>query len=82
MIGQNAGLPNIKGSFGSHNNSLAGGEGVFSVETVQGSAPGGNVLGVFGRKAIFDASKLNEIYGRSDNVTTMNLSVKYWKRIA
>ena len=82
LIGQNEGLPNIKGSVSSHNNSLADGTGAFSVETVQGYAPSGNVLGFFGRKAIFDASKLNKIYGRSDNVTTMNLSVKYWKRIA
>lgn len=82
LIGQNEGLPNIKGSVSSHNNSLAGGEGVFSVENAQGPAPSGDVLGFFGRKAIFDASKSNKIYGRSDNVTTMNLSVKYWKRIS
>ena len=82
MIGQNEGLPNIEGYFTSHNNSLFGGKGAFSIESAAPYSPHGDVLGTFGQKAIFDASKSNKIYGRSDNVTTMNLSVKYWERIA
>ena len=82
LIGQNDGLPNIKASILSHNNSFNGGSGAFSVRSVSALAPSGDVLGLFGNEAIFDASKSNKIYGRSDNITTRNLSVKYWKRIS
>lgn len=82
LIGQNDGLPNIEASVLSHNSSFSYGEGAFSVNTKSSLSPGGNTLGMFGDVAIFDASKSNEVYGRSDNVTTRNLSFKYWKRIA
>lgn len=82
MIGQNEGLPNIEGSITSHNNSFSKGNGAFSVELVDTNSISGTNVAYFGNKAILDARKSNKVYGRSDNVTTRNLSVKYWKRIA
>lgn len=82
LIGQNDGLPNITGSLISHNNSFSSGYGAFSVNVVNSLAPGGEIIGPFSKEATFHASKSNKVYGRSDNVTTRNLSVKYWKRIA
>ena len=82
MIGQNEGLPNITGSFvpWGYRWSLNP-QGAFSQS--KDNAPAYEETGAdWGSQIEFDASRSNGIYGASNHVTTVNLTIKYWKRTA
>lgn len=60
-------LPNIKGSVGTHNHSLANLDGVLFKGDLYGSTQGLSGVGSFPNIAIFDASGYNNIYNDSYN---------------
>lgn len=69
-----AGLPNITGTFESHNRSLSGGTGAFTGSS-NGSSQGLSGVGSFPRTMTLDASNSNSIYGNS--TTVQPTSVRY-----
>ena len=72
----NAGLPQITGSFDSHNNSISGGTGCFVPSDYQSSAGLGGV-GSFPHTMTFKASSSNSIYGKSSTVQPASVKT-YW----
>ena len=82
MIGQNEGLPNITGSFvpWAYKNGLDP-TGAFS-QSKENVKAYKEVVFYEGSQINFDASRSNSIYGASNHVTTVNLTIKYWKRTA
>lgn len=72
-----AGLPNITGDGGGYFSSASGNStGAFSGQSVFGN---GNVsAGSASRKAVFDASLSNQIYGKSDTVTPASTTLYPW----
>lgn len=80
-----AGLPNIKGSLYTHNNSFGGGgkSGAITTNVVSAYAVGGTVLGTWGNTATFNAHNSNEIYSDDcDTVQPPAFLVHFWKRTA
>lgn len=75
-----AGLPEIEGTFGSHNGSISGGSGAFKLSG-DVSATGGSVPH-FPSKASFNASRANTIYGQNDTVQPPAYVVNVWRRTA
>lgn len=91
LIGQNEGLPNIKGSLDMR--GMEGGEATvlgtysgalfrnnYSGESHTQLKDGGT--GSYRSRFGFDASRSNNIYARNSHVTPFNLSLKVWKRIS
>lgn len=82
---QSAGLPNIKGTFG----TVPTGEGYDSQntgafyfvehteESVDTWGPDNGHRSVYG----FDASRYNSLYGSSNSVTPANYAIRIWKRV-
>lgn len=60
-------LPNIKGSVGTHNHSLANLDGVLFTADMWGSSAGLSGVGSFANKANFNAHNYSSIY--DDNAT-------------
>ena len=58
-------LPNLKGTVGTHNHSLANLDGVLFKGDQYGSTQGLSGVGSFPNIAVFDASGYNSIYGDS-----------------
>lgn len=80
-----AGLPNIKGSLPSHNNSFMAGSESGAIKTNSASllAIAGNVLGIFANAATFNAHNSNAIYRDDcDTVQPPAIAVYFWKRTA
>jgi hypothetical protein len=76
-----AGLPQITGSFASHNHSISGGTGCFVPSSYDGSAGLGGV-GSFPGTMTFKASSSNSIYGNSSTVQPPAYVVNVWRRTA
>ena len=73
LSGQEAGLPNIIGSFGgSKYGTIAGSFYGWRTGGARGSGSDGGALGV----VYFDASRYSEVYGNSDTVTPRNIAVR------
>lgn len=81
IIGQGCGLPNITGEimadYGGNFSSSSGAFTLFDRDRRCDS-----FSGELWKNIKFDASKSNPIYGKSDRVTTDNITVRYWKRVA
>lgn len=90
LIGQNEGLPNIKGSFyliEAHGNRL-GFESTYGCITssdpghIVDPDGGADSYGNINRKGNINASVYNPIYGNSNHVTPCNATIKVWQRIS
>ena len=83
LIGQGAGLPDIVGSFYTYTYQDGSPDGSFRTDilntkqTIDGRENDRTYV-----KISFSASEVNNIYGKSNQVTVNNLSIRYWKRIA
>lgn len=80
-----AGLPNIKGSLSSHNNSFSAGNvsGAITTNSVSTFTPVVDALGTFGNNATFNAHNSNAIYRDDcDTVQPPAIAVYFWKRTA
>lgn len=81
LIGQNEGLPNIKGSLNVYTWNNGDAIGAFSSEIFINKATeeGSDAKRTF-TKVSFNANKSNPIYGKFDTVMVKNVSVRYWRR--
>lgn len=80
-----AGLPNIKGSLSSHNNSFSAGNvsGAITTNSVSTFTPVADTLGIVGNNATFNAHNSNAIYRDDcDTVQPPAIAVYFWKRTA
>ena len=88
IIGQSCGLPNITGTlistaYPSHSGYGKDFTGAFKRNnTFWNGSDSDAVKPVVMYNADFDASRSSSIYGKSERVTTDNITVKYWKRVA
>lgn len=83
LIGQSEGLPEIDGTFHVYTWETGETSGAFSSSIISRNATeSGTKQERTFTKIKFNASRSNSIYGASNNVTTVNLAIKYWKRIA
>ena len=83
LIGQHEGLPDIEGSFYTYSYTNGDPKGAFwsNILNRKQTSYGSDVERTY-VKILFSASKANNIYGKSNQVTVNNLSIRYWKRIA
>ena len=86
LILQNQSLPNIKGSIAEVATNADGQHEIYSSHALYGSIirnmGGTDDRYINGYMTLYiDASRSNNIYGRSSNVQTVNTTVRLWKRI-
>lgn len=78
-----AGLPNIKGSLSSHNNSFSAGSGAFKTNSATLLVTPVDKPGIVGNEATFNAHNSNAIYRDDcDTVQPPAVAVYFWKRTA
>ena len=78
-----AGLPNITGTFSRQvNNSYGGDDGAFYNREL-GAQSSGQYSGTGYPSGVgFDASRSNQIYGKSDTVQPNTIIINVWKRVS
>lgn len=82
---KDAGLPNITGTFSNYDrpgNTIMGATGAFAKTGNYNSNTKSAGSDDWGKYMLFDASRSNAIYGRSDTVQPPAFIVNIWQRIA